>query len=101
MKAGQADAVSIARPLIANRDLPKLFRAEMDWEHAQWIPDGQWPIRNRHPCTYCNKCLMNDLQNPLGCYDLTRYPSREAMIAEVMEVFENLDELCNDPVQTC
>ena len=33
------------------------------------------------PCTYCNRCLVNVVENPLGCYDETRFPSREAMIA--------------------
>ncbi|AMV18353.1 NADH:flavin oxidoreductase [Planctomyces sp. SH-PL14] len=87
LRSGKIDAVSIARPLIANRDLPKLFRKGMDWEHASWIPDGQWPIRNRNPCTYCNRCLLNDLENPLGCYEQSRYPDYDAMIQEVMEVF--------------
>jgi 2,4-dienoyl-CoA reductase (NADPH2) len=45
-------------------------------------------------CTYCNKCLINDLENPLGCYELARYPGAtfddryEAMLAEVMSVFD-------------
>jgi 2,4-dienoyl-CoA reductase-like NADH-dependent reductase (Old Yellow Enzyme family) len=81
------DGVSIARPLIANRNLPRLFRKGMDWEHAGWIPEKEWPLRNRNPCTYCNKCLLNDLENPLGCYEQSRYPSHQEMIKEVMEVF--------------
>jgi 2,4-dienoyl-CoA reductase (NADPH2) len=40
------------------------------------------------PCTYCNKCLVNVLENPLGCYDETRFPSREAMIEQIMSVFQ-------------
>src|SRR5262249_32335899 len=58
LQAKMVDGVTIARPLIANRDLPKLFRAGMDWEHASWIPPEKWPIRDRHPCSYCNKCLI-------------------------------------------
>ena len=44
-------------------------------------------------CTYCNKCLINDLANPLGCYELSRYDGDtfEAkyrnMIASVMSVY--------------
>lgn len=94
LQAKMVDGVTIARPLIANRDLPKLFRAGMDWEHASWIPDGQWPIENRNPCTYCNKCLINDIENPLGCYEESRYADiaddelRYAkMMEKVMEVF--------------
>ena len=36
------------------------------------------------PCTYCNKCLVNAVENPLGCYDVTRFPSREEMVREIM-----------------
>jgi 2,4-dienoyl-CoA reductase (NADPH2) len=85
----KVDAVSIGRPLIANPDLPKLFAAGLDWDDApQTISEGlDWPIKNRYPCTYCNKCLLNDLENPLGCYELDRYDSYERMIDEVMSVF--------------
>ena len=87
------DGVTIARPLIANRDLPKMFRAGFDWEHAEWISSDKWPIRDRKPCTYCNKCLINDIKNPLGCYDESRYSesgdrSYDVMIERVMEVFK-------------
>jgi hypothetical protein len=27
------------------------------------------------------------VENPLGCHEEARYPSREAMIAEIMSVF--------------
>ena len=40
------------------------------------------------PCTYCNRCLVNVVENPLGCYDETRFPSREAMVAQIMSVFD-------------
>ena len=70
---GQCDAVSIARPLIANNDLVHLFAAGHDT-----------PAR---PCTYCNKCLVNVVENPLGCYDESRFASRDAMIAEIMSVY--------------
>ena len=32
-------------------------------------------------------CLVNAVENPLGCYDETRFDSREAMIAQIMSVF--------------
>ena len=70
---GDCDAVSIARPLIANNDLVEVFRRGQD--------------RADRPCTYCNRCLGNVIENPLGCYEESRYPSREAMIAEIMSVF--------------
>ena len=70
---GDCDAVSAARPLVANNDLVKMFAQGLDA-----------PPR---PCTYCNKCLVNVVENPLGCYDETRFDTREAMIDEIMSVF--------------
>ena len=71
---GKCDAVSIARPLIANNDLVELFAKGHDQ-----------PPR---PCTYCNKCLVNTPNNPLGCYEEARFDSHEDMINEIMSVFE-------------
>jgi 2,4-dienoyl-CoA reductase-like NADH-dependent reductase (Old Yellow Enzyme family) len=73
LERGDCDAVSIARPLIANNDLVEVFRRGQD--------------RPDRPCTYCNKCLANVVKNPLGCYEESRFPSREAMLAEIMSVF--------------
>ena len=70
---GDCDAVSAARSLVANNDLVKMFAQGLDA-----------PPR---PCTYCNKCLVNVVENPLGCYDETRFDTREAMINEIMSVF--------------
>jgi 2,4-dienoyl-CoA reductase-like NADH-dependent reductase (Old Yellow Enzyme family) len=71
---GRCDAVTIARSLIANPDLVQQFAGGAD--------------RPAVPCTYCNKCLVNAVENPLGCYDASRFPSHEAMIAEIMSVFD-------------
>ncbi len=71
---GNCDAVTIARPLVANHDLVKLFAAGHD--------------RPPNPCTYCNKCLVNVLENPIGCYEESRFASREEMIREILSVFE-------------
>lgn len=73
IQAGQCDAVSMARPLVANNDLVKQFAAGRD--------------RAERPCTYCNKCLVHVVEHPLGCYEESRYPDREAMLAETMSVF--------------
>jgi 2,4-dienoyl-CoA reductase-like NADH-dependent reductase (Old Yellow Enzyme family) len=73
LTGGDCDAVSIARPLIANNDLVEVFRRGQD--------------RPDRPCTYCNKCLANVVKNPLGCYEESRFPSRDAMLAEIMSVF--------------
>jgi 2,4-dienoyl-CoA reductase-like NADH-dependent reductase (Old Yellow Enzyme family) len=73
IKRGDCDAVTIARPLIANNDLVHQF--------AKGIG------RPEKPCTYCNACLVNAVENPLGCYDESRFPSREAMVQEILTVF--------------
>ncbi len=70
---GDCDGVTIARPLIANNDLVRQFA------------DGIG--RPANPCTYCNRCLVNAPENPLGCYDETRFPSREAMVQEILGVY--------------
>ncbi len=81
IRNGACDGVSMGRPLIANNDLPHILRT------------ANGPIRQRE-CTYCNKCLANDLANPLGCYELSRYDGAtfeekwEAMIKDVMSVFQ-------------
>ena len=74
LASSQCDAVSMARTLIANPDLPKMFAQGLD--HA--------PV----PCTYCNKCLVNVVENPLGCYDETRFTTREAMVRDILSVFD-------------
>lgn len=74
LREGFFDGVAIARPLIANNDLPKVLESGRD------LPE--------RPCTFCNRCLINAIANPLGCYDLRRYDSREQMIEEVMSVFD-------------
>jgi 2,4-dienoyl-CoA reductase-like NADH-dependent reductase (Old Yellow Enzyme family) len=71
--SGDCDAVTIARSLIANNDLVALFQAGHD--------------RPPVPCSYCNKCLVNVIENPLGCYDERRFASREAMLAQIMSVY--------------
>ncbi len=70
---GDCDAVSIARPLVANNDLVQQFAAGRD--------------RAERPCTYCNKCLAHVVEHPIGCYELSRFASREAMLQEIMSVF--------------
>jgi 2,4-dienoyl-CoA reductase (NADPH2) len=71
---GACDAVSIARPLIANNDLAQRFARGED--------------RAPKPCTYCNKCLVNVIENPLGCYDDSRFANREEMVAQILSVFD-------------
>ena len=69
------DGVSIARPLLANPNLPHIFAAGED------LP--------AKPCTYCNKCLLHVVEDPYGCYEVSRYDGDyDKMMAEIMSVFE-------------
>ena len=73
IRSGAVDGVSIARSLVANNDLVQ-----------QWAAGHDRPER---PCSYCNRCLVSAMKNPMGCYDPDRYPNRDAMIEEVMSVY--------------
>src|SRR5215472_3666230 len=78
LRDGACDAVSIARPLLANPDLPRDLQT---WDGPQD------PL-----CSYCNRCLANVLEHPLGCYDEDRFTDRggyDAMIVKVMSIFES------------
>ena len=74
IESGACDGVTIGRPLIANNDLVKLWADGHD--------------RPPNPCTYSNKCLINQVENPLGCYELSRFGSYDEMVREIMTVFE-------------
>lgn len=76
---GDIDGVAIARSLVANNDLVR-----------QWQAGADLPER---PCTYCNKCLVNAPKNPMGCYEEARFPSREAMLDELMSIYATRGEL--------
>jgi 2,4-dienoyl-CoA reductase (NADPH2) len=71
---GLCHGVTIARPLIANNDLVKVFAAGA--------------ARAEKPCTYCNKCLVNAVENPLGCYEEARFASHDDMVRQIMSVFD-------------
>lgn len=75
LEKGDCDAVSIARSLVANNDLVKLFAAGQD--------------RPAKPCTYCNKCLVNVAENPVGCYEESRFESREEMVQQILSVYDD------------
>ena len=74
LRSGAVDGVTIGRPLIANNDLVKLWAAGHD--------------RPANPCQYTNKCLINQVENPLGCYEESRFSSHEEMVREIMTVYE-------------
>ncbi|MBB3388127.1 2,4-dienoyl-CoA reductase (NADPH2) [Rhizobium sp. BK275] len=79
IRSKACDGVTMARPLVANNDLPDILTRQNGPEKE---------------CTYCNKCLLNDLENPLGCYDFSRFDGDsfeeryDRMIKQVMSVYE-------------
>ncbi len=77
LSGGKTDAVSIARPLIANNDLVQYF------ERGEEVPEN---LR----CTYCNKCCYNDIALPLACWELSRFDGNyEEMMKTAMSVYRN------------
>ena len=72
---GWFDGITMARALVANNDLPKL------WQSGKNEPD--------RPCTFCNKCLLNAPKNPLGCYEVARFENDwDKMVAEIMSIYD-------------
>jgi len=82
LREGCCDAVTIARPLLANPGLPNDLAAGMDGPREP-------------PCTYCNNCLVHVLEHPLGCYDESRFAGRggrEEMLRRVFATFTDYQE---------
>lgn len=77
--SGGCDAVSIARPLIANPDLPRMLAR-----------GDELPAR---PCTFCNRCLVHVIEDPLGCYEPARFTDRDAMLAELLAFYDEAETL--------
>jgi 2,4-dienoyl-CoA reductase (NADPH2) len=74
LERGRCDAAIMARGLLANPDLVRMFEQGID--------------RPPKPCTYCNKCLLKLLEHPVGCYDESRFASRADMHREIMSFFD-------------
>jgi 2,4-dienoyl-CoA reductase (NADPH2) len=77
--ASDCDAVTIARPLVANPDLPNRLK--------QAIAGNATDYRPPKPCSLCNRCLLAVLEHPFGCYDERRYQSYDEMIERVMAIY--------------
>lgn len=78
LQAGKADLVAMARPLLANVNLVRLFKEGID------MPPN--------PCTHCNRCPVRTANFPLGCYDPSRFASQEEMEAQILEWSASSDE---------
>ncbi|MGZ5080818.1 MAG: oxidoreductase [Usitatibacter sp.] len=64
------DMVSMARALIANPDLPRIFER------------GDALARS---CTHCNRCVGRTATSPLGCYEPSRFASQKEMVDQIMQ----------------
>ena len=74
------DAVTMARPLLANPDLPHQLRAAVE--------SNRYDVPAR-PCSLCNRCLLAVLEHPLGCYDERRYADYDDMIRHVRKIYDD------------
>lgn len=86
IRDGSCDAVTIARPLLANPDLPLALLEGLNGPRQA-------------KCTYCNKCLLHVIEHPLGCYDQSRFETGEftqaghdRMLKDVFEIFYDYTE---------
>lgn len=70
--AGQCDDVTIARSLIANPNFVEIFRQGLDLVLK--------------PCSYCNRSLIQMVENPLECHDEARFASRDEILRDIMSV---------------
>ena len=66
-----------------------LHRARPAGQSRTWC-SGSPKARTRRtrPCTYCNKCLVNALLQPLACWEEARFDSREQMFDEAYRVYK-------------
>jgi 2,4-dienoyl-CoA reductase (NADPH2) len=72
LSEAKCDMVAIARPLIANPNLLKIFASGKDQ------PDN--------PCTFCNKCCSRTAVLPLGCYERSRFASQDEMEQHIIDM---------------
>jgi 2,4-dienoyl-CoA reductase (NADPH2) len=86
LRDGSCDAVTMARPLLANSDLPRA------------LTEG-WSGPFHRECSYCNRCLLHVLEHPLGCYDQHRFEDgrltpegHERMLRDVFAIFSDYTE---------
>jgi hypothetical protein len=61
----QASRVAMARPLLANVNLVKLFEQGIN--------------RPERPCTHCNRCAIRTANFPLGCHDPSHFTSLDEL----------------------
>ncbi|MDP8922513.1 MAG: hypothetical protein M3O34_06500, partial [Chloroflexota bacterium] len=55
---------------------------------SNWLPSPAYHRHGPHRKSSATGPLVNVIENPLGCYEEARYPSREVMIREIMSVYD-------------
>jgi 2,4-dienoyl-CoA reductase (NADPH2) len=78
LREGKCDLVSMARPLLANPDLVRIF--------------GEGRNEPDRPCTHCNRCVIATTVKPLGCYEPLRFTSQDEMEAQILRLSATTDE---------
>lgn len=78
LQEAKADMLAMARPLLANVDLLQQFNR-----------GANSPSK---PCSHCNRCIVRTANFPLGCYDQSRFHSKEEMEAQIMQWSADSDE---------
>lgn len=86
LTSGACDLVSMARPLLANPDLPKLFQAGVE--------------EPERPCAFCNRCAIRTTLFPLGCYDRSRFDSDEQMETQIIRWAATVGDSAEQPIAT-
>lgn len=71
LREQKCDLIAIARPLLANPDLLKIF------QQGRNMPEN--------PCTFCSRCCTRTAVQPLGCYEPSRFASMEEMEAQILQ----------------
>ena len=91
-----ARGVTPALPYLCPSSRPRSPR-RLRWRHHRAAADRQpgsrrAPARRPRPAaapgTYSNKCLINQPEGPLGCYDESRFETGEEMVQEILSVYE-------------
>jgi len=95
LAAGACDMVSMARPLLANPDLPLLFRNGLDGPEQETLP---LPFQNqRSDCTFCNRCAVFTTIYPVGCYDITRFQNHADQSLNMEDMESQIREWAGEP----
>jgi 2,4-dienoyl-CoA reductase-like NADH-dependent reductase (Old Yellow Enzyme family) len=70
LTAKKCDMVAIARPLLANPDLLRRFKAGRE-------------LTDKEKCSFCSLCCSQTAFFPLGCWDKRRFKSENHMINQI------------------